>query len=377
MAAQPITIIGAGIGGLTLGRCLLKHGIPAVLYERIPLTHRHSYGVTLHASSYRPLLDVLGLDEWTFRRCVAVDGLLGGSGVIDPKAVAYPGRTEPTSFRAHREKLERLLREGLDIRWEHALDKVVSTPSGATLRLQSGRELKTSSVIGVDGPHSNTRKSLCDTPLKVAPFVAFNGKRRVKRALFDNLYAPAMKTTNVIEMKLNDVLLNVSINEQQADLVSIAWIYSRPAKGPTDALHKHNRPVSGATDIPDKFFEEIEALQDLPQPFKEVFNGEKLRKERVLHWLMRTMLVSLQDLQALAQKGIFFMGDSVHAEPILGGEGANNAITDGLELGECIGASGVDGISAWYDRRYPAWESGVTRSEHAIAEMHSSQKATL
>lgn len=378
MSQHPISIIGAGIGGLTLGRCLLKRGVPAVLYERMPSTPRHGYGITLHASSYRPLLDVLGLDEWTFRRRVAVDGLLGGGGDIDPKAIAYLGQTESTSFRAHREKLERLLREGLDVQWEHALDKVVATPSGVTIRLQSGQELETRCVIGVDGPHSNTRKSLSpDTPLNVAPYVAFNGKRRVKRALFDSLYAPAMKTSNVIEMKRNDVLLNVSVNEQQGDLVSISWIYSRPSKGPKDILYKPNRPVSGATDIPDEFFQEIEALQDLDQPFKEVFDAEKLERERVLNWLMRTVLVSLQDLQELAPKGIFFMGDAVHAEPILGGQGANNAITDGLELAECIATYGLNGVPTWYDRRYPTWESGIRKSQHAIAEMHSAQKATL
>jgi 2-polyprenyl-6-methoxyphenol hydroxylase-like FAD-dependent oxidoreductase len=92
---------------------------------------------------------------------------------------------------------------------------------------------------------------------------------------------------------------------------------------------------------------------------------------------MRTVLVSLQDLQELAQKGIYFMGDSVHTEPILGGEGANNAITDGLEFTECIATSGLDGIPAWYDRRYPIWEGGIRKSDDAIAEMHSSQKATL
>jgi 2-polyprenyl-6-methoxyphenol hydroxylase-like FAD-dependent oxidoreductase len=378
MSQQPIRIIGASIGGLTLGRSLLKHGIPAVLYDKIPSTPRHGYGITLHLSSYRSLLDVLGLDESTFRRRVAVDGFLGGNGFINPKAIAYPGRIESTSFRAHRGKLERLLREGLDVQWESALEKVVATTFGATIRLQSGQELEGQCVVGVDGPHSNVRKSLSpDTPLKVLPYVAFNGKRQVERALFDSLYAPAMKNSNLIELKQYNVFLTVSINEQQSDLVSINWVYSRPARGPQDPLHRPNRPISGATDIPDEFFEEIEALQGLDQPFKEVFDAEKLKRERVLHWLMRTVLVSLQDLQRFAERGMFFMGDAVHAEPILGGEGANNAITDGLELAECIATSGVDGIPAWYNRRYPIWESSVRKSEEAIARMHSSQKDIL
>lgn len=87
---------------------------------------------------------------------------------------------------------------------------------------------------------------------------------------------------------------------------------------------------------------------------------------------MRTVLVSHEELRAFAEKGVFFIGDSVHAEPILGGEGAGNAITDGIELAKCISTSGSSGILAWYDSRYSEWESGVRRSEKVIGEMHSS-----
>lgn len=378
MPPQPVHIIGAGIGGLTLGRCLLKHGVPAVLYERMPLNPRHGYGVTLHASSYMPLLDILGLDEFTFRRQIAVDGSLGGNGNIEPKSMVYAGKVNSTSFRANRNKFEKLLREGLDIQWRHFLEKVEETSSGMALCLQNGQRIESSCVVGADGPHSNTRKSLSpSTPFGILPYVVFNGKRRVKRAVFDSIYAPAFKGSNVLEMKLDGLVLNVSVKEQQADVVSVSWIFSRPARGSTDPLHKPNRPVSGATDIPDEFFDEVDALSGLSQPFKEVFDAEKLRMERVLHWLMRTVLVKQQDLHAFAKKGIFFMGDSVHAEPILGGEGANNAIVDGIELAKCISASGPSGILSWYESRYPVWERGIRQSENDIIAMHNSQKAAL
>ncbi|KAK6448351.1 tyrosinase [Trichoderma asperellum] len=359
MPQQPVRIIGAGIGGLTLGRCLLKHGVPAVLYERMPSTPRHSYGVTLHASSYMPLLDILGLDEFTFRRRIAVDGSLGGNGNIESKSMVYPGKLISTSIRANREKLEKLLREGLDVQWEYTLEKVEQPPLGAALYFQNGQRLESSCVVGADGPHSNTRKSLSPgTPFGILPYVAFNGKRRVKRAVFDSIYAPAFKDSN-------------------ADVVSVSWIFSRPSRGSTDPLHKPNRPVSEATDIPEEFFDEVAALDGLSQPFKEVFDAEKLGMERVLHWLMRTVLVKQQELQALAKKGLVFMGDSVHAEPILGGEGANNAITDGIELARCISSSCPSGILSWYESRYPVWERGIRKSENAITAMHNTQKAVL
>lgn len=373
MAQQPFRIIGAGLGGLTLGRCLLKRGIPTVLYEKMPSSLRHGYAITLHPSSYQPLLNILDIDERTFKRRVAVDGAVGGHGAINPDALAHHGVLESSSFRAHRGKLEQLLREGLDVQWEYALEKVETVPgSNLVLHMQNGQKLTSDCVIGVDGPHSNTRKSMLPMiEFNILPFVAFNGKRRVRRELFDKLYAPAMRDTNIIELKQKGTVLNISINEQTADMVSVSWVYSRPSRDATDPLHKPNRPTSGATEIPEEFYEEVGALQNLEQPFKEVFDPKKVRRERLLHWLMRSVLVSLPELQELGKKRIFFMGDSVHAEPIIGGQGANGAITDGVGLAECISENGSDGISQWYETRYSSWKRGVENSEKLIAEIHA------
>ena len=160
MSQQSISIVGAGLGGLTLGRCLLKHGVPAVSYERASNSPRHGYGVTLHDSTYGPLLKILGTDEWAFRRLVSVDGPRGGDGSIDSALVAHPGKVGSGSFRAHREKLETLRREGLDVRWEHAIEKVEETPVDIALCTQNGQKTVQKCIIGVDGPHSRTRLSL-------------------------------------------------------------------------------------------------------------------------------------------------------------------------------------------------------------------------
>ncbi|KAH8770003.1 hypothetical protein F5883DRAFT_667517 [Diaporthe sp. PMI_573] len=323
---------------------------------------RHHYGITLHASSYRPLLGLLDLDETTFRRRVAVDGAVGGSGHINPQTVMNPGAANSHYFRAHRGRLEQLLREGLDIKWEQAVQQVEQTPSGTVLRFQDCRKVESGCVIGADGPHSHTRQCLLpDTDLDVLPIVAYNGKRRVERAMFDNVYAPFMKGSNVLETKLKDAVMNVSLIERKDDFVDMSWTYSRPSP----------------TSIPNDFYAEISALSDLETPFKDAFDAEKIRQDRVLHWLMRTGLVNLQDLQALAQKGIFFIGDAIHAEPILGGEGANAAIVDGFELADCIASSGVAGISTWYEKQFSRWESGVGESEKRIAELYGVRKVAL
>ncbi|GAB7347715.1 hypothetical protein MBLNU459_g5272t1 [Dothideomycetes sp. NU459] len=328
MAQQPISIIGAGLGGLTLGRCLLKRGIPAVLYERAASSPRHSYGITLQPSTYRPLLKVLDLDEQTFKNRIAVDGAVGGLGAIDCKKLVHPVR--PGSFRANRGKLEGLLREGLDIRWDHELAKLEITPTGLSMSLENGHWSEQTCVIGADGVHANTRKSLIsNVELNILPFVTFN----------------ALQDSNIVELRRSGAVLQVSINDHTEDVISVSWTYSRPAHGATDPLYKPNRPVASATNIPDDFYHEIGTLPGLEQPFKDIFDEEKLRKERILSWLMRTTEISLPRLQELGRNGVLFIGDSVHAQPILGGEGANAAMTDAAELADHIAANGITSIA--------------------------------
>jgi 2-polyprenyl-6-methoxyphenol hydroxylase-like FAD-dependent oxidoreductase len=391
---QPISIIGAGLSGLSLARTLHNHRIPFEIYEKAAKRPRHNYGITLHASTYRPLLKILNLTETNFKQRVAVDAGVDGTGVIDPKAlVSFRERgISQESFRANCGKLESLLREdlenerGMGVKWGTTIEKMHqegSTGSGMGMGSKDGKGLKrleSSCIVVANGVHSSVRKP---PKLDILPFVAFNGKRSVKRSAFDSGYATAMQNSTVVELKRGDVLLNISINEATKEEVSVSWVYSRPAGGSSDPLHKPNRPNSAAQDIPDEFFAEVGALTDLPNPFKDVFDAEKLKEERVLHWLQRKSMVGLQELKEAGGHGIFMIGDSVHAQPILGGDGANTAITDGMELGECIANSGAKGsfdrkvIPEWYEARYDAWEAGVRKSDKTIAEMHSEHKSNL
>lgn len=45
MSPNPITIVGAGLADLTLGRCLRQYGIATVVLERVSSSPRYSYGI--------------------------------------------------------------------------------------------------------------------------------------------------------------------------------------------------------------------------------------------------------------------------------------------------------------------------------------------
>jgi 2-polyprenyl-6-methoxyphenol hydroxylase-like FAD-dependent oxidoreductase len=374
MTQPTISIVGAGIGGLTLGRCLLQRGIRAVLYEKAPSSPRHTYAITLQPTSYRSLLKVLNIEESTFKSRVAVDAGIDGSGNINTQGYGYRN-LEASSFRVHRGKFEELLREGLDIRWEHTLESV--KPHGSpTLRFANGVSATSDVVIGVEGPHSVIRRQLLPSENPdILPYVAFNGKRRVPREAFNDVYATAFKDTSVVEVRLGDVVLNISINEANEEQVGISWIYSRPARGSSDALHKPNRPKAAAKDIPQDFFTEVQELKGLSQPFIDVFDAGKLRNERILHWLMRSILVSKDKLKELGQKKIVLMGDAAHAEQIIGGGGANGAIRDGETLAEWIAEEGTSNLASWYDETYLSWQEGQVESQTSIAGIHGQRVA--
>ncbi|KAF1987404.1 FAD/NAD(P)-binding domain-containing protein [Aulographum hederae CBS 113979] len=379
MVQQPISIVGAGIAGLTLGRCLLKRGIQTIIYDKAPSPDRHGYGVTLHPQSYSHLLKVLGLDEHDFRKRVAVDAGSGGTGQLDKSSLIHGADITPSSFRAHRGRLEQLLAEDLNVQWDCELAMIDEDEDGLALCFKDGWRVPTKLIVGADGSHSNVRQSLLPNEvLEVLPYVVFNGKRSVGDDLFREVYAPALGTSNVIEHRMKDVVLQVSVNDKsdKYEEQSISWIYFRPARGVSDVLYKPTRSNRAAQDIPEELFQELSSLENLTPIFAEVFCKKNMQEDRILHWLMRTGLANPKDLQNMAQKAVFFIGDSVHAEPIIGGYGANSAIEDGLKLAEQI-AHGLDGIEAWYGTRHPVWQQEVEKSWKVIAETHGGQKALL
>lgn len=369
--SQSITIIGAGIGGLTLGRCLLKHGIKTILYEKAPRGPRNNYGITLHYSAVRPLCKILDIRENELKKHIAVDADVGGMGKQEgPLDSGIYDTTQ--SFRANKAKLEQLLSEGLDVRYECPLKDMKTTASGPELHFVSGDVIHADFVVGADGPHSVVRKALLPANgLEVLPFVAYNGKRRIPRNKFMELYEPAMRNMNVLEQKHKDTLLNVSVNEHKEEQVSISWTYSRPARGDSDSLHRPDRSNAEAKDIPEALFQEVNALENLEQPFLDVFNAEKMRKDRMLHWLMRRALAPLSDLQeTLAKNQVCFLGDAAHAEPIIGGNGANAAIIDGVQIAKVIAEKGFAGLEERYNTAYPFWQLASKEDEERIAKMH-------
>lgn len=384
-SSPSITIIGGGIAGLALGRCLLQRGIKAQILEKARnSTRRNDYGITLFAKRYRPLIEVLGIDEGSFRKRVAVDR---GEGKVSA------GAEDEESLRVNRNRFEALLAEGLDVRWEVEVVGIEGTGEGgnASVELGDGEKITSEVVVGADGPHSVLRKTIAsDAEFKILPYASYNGKRRIALKDWEDRFAAAFKNGNVLEKRITSsgILLQISINDRGAssneeESVSISYTFSRPAKqqrGQEDALYRPERRKEAAKETPEELFAEIAALEgDLQEPFKTVFSAEATRKDRLLNWLMRSILVDSKALDKATSKGLVILGDAAHAEPILGGLGANEAIEDSMVLAELLtGNDGAEGaLKNFYAARVGEWEKSVRESEVRIANVHGKERASL
>ena len=375
MSTPPIIIAGAGLAGLTLGRCLKQKGIPSILLEKVSSSPRYNYGITLHPWAYQPLLNILQMDKSSFRERFSTDATKGGMGSVSGDALVTGVDTTPGTFRCHRGRLEQLLRQDQEIKWGHTIKDIETSPSKVIVRIQDEQPIESDVLIGADGVHSQVRKSLApDIQLKVLPFVVFNGKRKFTLDSFQNILAPQMQGLSIVQCRQEDVLFQIVVNEYAATYIDVRYTYSRPARQ-NDPLYKPDRPIPGATDIPEEFYTELQQVKGLGQAYKEMFDATKVRQDRVLHWLMRSTLGTEQEIKDLTARGILLVGDAIHAMPILGGEGGNNAMKDGVDLAEHLATHGPQGIKTFSSARYDRWRKGVEESEQRLVEMHSPAKA--
>ncbi|KAB8346349.1 hypothetical protein FH972_023393 [Carpinus fangiana] len=369
--ARRVVIVGAGVGGSALAALLRSRGLAATLLDKNSKPPAHSYSITLERSVITPLLAELQTDESSFVRKVTQP-------LLFPRASSQ--QSTPASLPVSRASFESYLREDLDVQWNSAVQSIDLSASPISIKLEDGRCISADILIAADGVHSVVRKSLLpDELLEVMPYAVINGRANLS---FREGQDIAMRETECHhEPSVNSTLIGstrlaYSIYKYDQDRATVDFTFSRPARV-DDELYKPNRPNSGARDIPDELFAEAGRLQPLSGAFADIFDPSAMRQARLLHWLMRKSLLQRSDLDRLATRGTFFIGDAAHAMPILGGNGANQAIKDALQLSSLLHDDSAPVAGKYYDARYLDWSAAVSACDQALAAMHSSSTSVL
>lgn len=321
-----VTIVGAGLGGLTLARVLHVHGVPVTVYEADASPMARLQGGMLDIHDYNGQLAVeaarladefrgLVLDGRQAMRILDRDGNLLYEKVDDGTG----GRPE-----VQRGELRQMLLDALPegtVRWGHKVSGVRALDGGGhEVTFADGSTVVASLLVGADGAWSKVRPLLTDATPEYA------GEAFVETYLFD---ADTRHPATAAAVGSGSMVAHggspddgINAHRESGDTLHAYVVLARPLDW--FAAVDFTDPAAAAARIAEEFDGWAPELTAL------ITDGDTdpvLRPHYALPVGLRWDRVP----------GVTLVGDAAHLAPP-NGEGANLAMLDGAELGQALAA---------------------------------------
>ncbi len=349
----PVTIVGAGLGGLTLARILQLHGVPVTVYEADASAEARTQGgqLDLHEHTGQRALAMAGLTQ-EYRSIIHQGG--GAKRVFDPQGrllLELPDDGSMARPEALRGDIRRILLDSLapgTVQWGRKLASL--DHERHQLTFADGSTVDTGILVGADGTWSKVRSLLSDEK------PVYAGMSYVDTYLYDveDKHPKAARTVGPGAMYGLVPGKGFLAHREANDVIHTYVILSRPAE----------------------WFEELDFADPDAVKTKLVNEFEGWAPEFTALIAETDSAPVLRSIYQLPNShrwqriaGVTLIGDAAHVT-VPGGDGANLAMLDGAELGEAIAAHPDDvekALASYEDVMFPRSEAAAVAAHQTIS----------
>ena len=352
----PITIIGAGLGGLTLARVLHVHGIAATVYEAEASADARGQGglLDIHEYNGQLALKAAGLYE-EFLGLIQAEA--EAQCVLDKDAnvlLYQPDKGNGGRPEVPRGDLRRILLDSLPpgtVLWGHKVTAVCSLGDGRhEVTFANGATVTTELLVGADGAWSRVRPLLSD----IKP--AYVGTSFIETFLFDSetrhkASAEAVGSGTMMALAPGKGIMA----HREADATLHAYV----------ALNKPEDWIAGID-----FSDPVSTLARVAAEFDRwAPELTALLTDTETDPVLRPIYALPVEHRWERVAGVTLLGDAAHLMSPFAGEGANLAMYDGAELGQAIAANPGDveaALAAYEKDLFPRSASAAAEADRNI-----------
>jgi salicylate hydroxylase len=331
-----VAIVGAGIGGLSLGLALGERGLTADVYEQAPELTEIGAAIALSANGLREYARLGLLDElaavstvpteliyrhWRDGRRLAAHPVLNGD--------AYVGRYGAPYFGVHRADLQKTLSAALGVENLHLgcrLVNIAEDTNSVVLEFANGRVEHADIVVGADGVRSTVRRWITG-----ADDATYSGTSAF-RGIVPTSNLPSLPDPHAIQfwMGPDAHLLHYAIGGAGESVNFFAVVE-------TPRIWLHEGTVA-------------EVPEDVPVASFRGWHPAVTEMIRAAESPIRWALFTVRPLLRWYRDRVVILGDAAHGMLPHHGQGANTSIEDAFALAALITDPARDDLESAFSR---------------------------